>query len=144
MKNIVFLLVDSLSQTRLEKEDGKNLMPFVFGKEKEMHYYSNMFSQGPYTEAGTKSLFCGTNVLNSYGYLLRFNRSSSFITSIFKDKGFETYNINYPTALMPVSKALDTDHIFHNSYFMYDVLYEQSLFTKDVDEFYKTRLFYGV
>lgn len=125
MKNVIFIIVDSLSEDRIEEISISKLMPFTSSLSKKTTYYKNFFSQGPYTEAGTKSLLCGSNSLESYGYLFRFDKSENFITKTFKTFGYKTHNLIYPTCLLSNWIINTNDVIYHTSHFMFNVLWDQ-------------------
>ena len=59
-KNLIFLVIDSVDQQRLEGSRRRHSpAPFLHELRKNAIWTSYMFSQGPYTEAALTSLLCG-------------------------------------------------------------------------------------
>lgn len=127
-KNVVFIIVDSLCQDNIGVGySGESTTPFLDSIEDRSICASNVYSQGPYTEAGTKSLLCGEDTLSSGGYLLRYANADSFITDVFKENGYETYCYMYPNALLSPKSLECTDHMLYTSGFDFDVIWKQKL-----------------
>lgn len=127
-KNVVFIIIDSLCQDNVGVGySGKTTTPFLDSIEKNSIVATNVYSQGPYTEAGTKSLLCGEDTLSSGGYLLRYANSKSFITDVFKENGYETYCYMYPNALLSPKSLKLTDHMIYTSGFDLKVIWKQKL-----------------
>lgn len=127
-KNVIFVIVDSLCQDNVGiGYSGITTTPFLDSIKKDGIYATNVFSQGPYTEAGTKSLLCGEDTLSSGGYLLRYANADSFITDVFKENGYETFCYMYPNALLSPKSLDSTDHMFYTSGFDFEVIWKQKL-----------------
>lgn len=126
MKDIVFLVVDSLMSDRVfSKEYGKSTTPFLDSIRNECIFANNVYAQGPFTEAGTKGLLTGRDTLEDEGYFLRYHKSKTFITNIFKDVGFETYSLIYPTCLYSNWIFDKIDKVYYTSGMLFDVFWEQ-------------------
>lgn len=116
MNNILFIIVDSLSYERLyNRGNNKNLTPFLSSIEDKCITATNLYSQGPYTEAGTKGLLCCCDTLDNGGYFCRYDSQEKFITDFFKEVGYETYNINPPTYLLSKRTIDNIDHMLYTS-----------------------------
>ena len=126
MNNIVFIIVDSLSYDRMYlREKNEILIPFLSENMNKFISATNLYSQGPYTEAGTKGLLCCCDTLDNGGYFLRYDSQEKFITDIFKDAGYETYNINPPTYLLSKRTLDNIDHVLYTSGFDCRFLWSQ-------------------
>lgn len=127
-KDVVFLIIDSLCQHNVGTGfSGETVTPFLDSIRNECIVCSKAYSQGPYTEAGTKSLLCGEDTLSSGGYLLRYANSPTFITDEFYDNGYETFCYMYPTALLSTDTLAKTDHMIYTSGFDFPVIWKQKL-----------------
>lgn len=125
-KDVVFLVVDSLmADCVFSKKYGESLTPNLDKIKKNCFFNKNIFSQGPYTEAGTRGLLTGENTLENEGYFLRYHKANTFITSIFKDYGYETYSLIYPTTLYSDWIFTKIDHVIYTSELIYDVFWSQ-------------------
>lgn len=126
LSNIIFIIVDSLSYERIyNRNDGELLIPFLSSIKDECILATNLYSQGPYTEAGTKGLLCSCDTLDHGGYFLRYDTEEKFITDIFKEAGYETYNINAPSYLLSKRTLNNIDHIIYTSGFDCRFLWSQ-------------------
>lgn len=128
MKNVVFIVVDSLCYDYIGKQyNAKSTTPFLDSIIPSSVFATNCYSQGPYTEAGTKALLCGTDALDDKGYLFRFEKSKYYITDYFRERGFETFGLLYPTCVLSDRTLKNIDHMLYTSGFMFDVLWSQKL-----------------
>ena len=127
-KNVIFIIVDSLCQDNVGiGYSGITTTPFLDSIVDTGIYATNVYSQGPFTEAGTKSLLCGEDTLSNGGYLLRYANADSFITDVFKENGYETYCYMYPNALLSQKSLKCTDHMLYTSGFDFEVIWKQKL-----------------
>lgn len=125
-KNIVFLVVDSLMSDRMfSNEYGLSTTPFLDSIKNQCVIARNVYAQGPFTEAGTKGLLTGRDTLDDEGYFLRYHKSKTFITNIFKDAGYQTHSLIYPTCLYSDWIFDKLDGIYYTSEMLYDVFWEQ-------------------
>lgn len=127
MSNVLFIIADSLSFDRIEKyRHQKNcLTPFLNSIEGQCITAEHLYSQGPYTEAGTKGLLCCCDTLDNGGYFCRYDTQERFITDIFKDWGYETYNINAPSYLLSKRTLSNIDHMIYTSGIDFRFLWSQ-------------------
>lgn len=142
MKDIVFLVIDSWMEDHVfTSNHGASLTPFLDSIRDECIFATNVYAQGPFTEAGTKGLLTGRDTLDEEGYFLRYHKAKTFITNIFKDAGYETYSLIYPTCLYSDWILEKLDHVFYTSGMIFDVFWEQK-FVHYID-FYKSGKFDG-
>ena len=92
-KNVIFLVIDSLIYDKIgNKKYGDSPSPFLDSLKRKSLWCTNMYSQGPYTEAGNKALVSGDNSLNRGGYMHNLNDCVKIYIEAFKDAGYETYD----------------------------------------------------
>ena len=113
MKNQVLFIIDSLNYEHV-KHSKINLMPFLSELEKKGISCSNMYSQAPYTEAAVMNIYCGQNVLDNDGYLLRFKNAPLTIFEAMKNKNFKTFYNSFQPQCYPSSLRRGVDHIYYN------------------------------
>ena len=126
IKNLLFIIVDSMSYDRIYSSDAvSDLTPFLNSIKSDSLFFTNLFSQGPYTEAGTKGLLCSCDTLDNGGYYLRYDSQPKFITDFFKDCGFITYNVNSPWYLLSKRTLNNIDYNYYTSCFDCRFLWSQ-------------------
>ncbi|MEG1142255.1 MAG: sulfatase-like hydrolase/transferase, partial [Clostridia bacterium] len=109
------MTIDSFDYNYIKKANNfSRLMPFLYNFKNKCLYANNLFSEGPYTEAGIKSLLTGKNTLENNGYFLRLGNEKSNVFEYFKDAGYQI-----------------------NASFMADDMYSNSIISK-MDHFYFT------
>ena len=93
MKNVIMLLIDSFSYDICgDIRYGKSATEFLDSIKEKCLFAKNLYSQGPYTEAGLKALLCSCNTMDNGGYLQRFGNVDSFFLNPFKEKGYEIFH----------------------------------------------------
>lgn len=129
MKNIVItIIIDSFTNTAFSNDlDFQNICPFMYHLSKTKYYYENMFSQGPFTEAGIKSLMSGKDVLDDENYIFRLNKSPQNVFKYFKEKGYENTVLFYPTNLFSKEILKNIDNKVYTSCFWYEGIYNNKL-----------------
>ena len=120
-KNVIFLVIDSLIYDKIgNTKYGNSPSPFLDSLKNKSLWCTNMYSQGPYTEAGNKALVSGDNSLNRGGYMHNLNDCVKIYIEEFKDAGYETYDFILPYYLY-CKRLLDKiDHQFFTSGFVTD------------------------
>lgn len=113
MKNILLFVVDSLNYSHIKKSD-LDLMPFLEELKKDAVYCENMYSQAPYTEAALMGLYCGQDVLENGGYMLRFKDAPTAIFDAMQQKGYLTFCNFYEPQCHPSSVRRGVDHLYNN------------------------------
>ncbi|HBR31107.1 MAG TPA: hypothetical protein DD733_03375 [Clostridiales bacterium] len=79
-----------------------------------------MYSQGPYTDAATKSLYTGRNTLDNFGYYFKLNTSPSNHFEVFHNHGYETIGLYYPYYLIGKTIKKSIDKTYYTSKFLYN------------------------
>lgn len=128
MNDVIFLVIDSLMADKVFAKNGSvSITPFLDKIRSESIVATNLYSQGPFTEAGTKGLLTATDTLDDEGYYLRYDKSKLFLTGIFHDLGYESYSLIYPTCLYSKWILDKLDGIYYTSGLMFDVFWSQKL-----------------
>lgn len=91
-KNIIVLVVDSLSYECLCGVYKEVKAPFLNKLASENFIATKMYSEAPYTEAAVGGLMAGQHTLDYGGYLRGFNDSPINIFEVFKRNGYKVYN----------------------------------------------------
>lgn len=124
MNNVISILVDSVDWNCISnKRTRVSLTPFIDMLSHESIVANNLYSQGPYTDAATKSLYTGMNCLDDFGYFFKLNTSSSTHFNVFHNNGFETYGLYYPYYLLGKSIRQSIDHRYFTSGFLFESEY---------------------
>jgi len=88
MKNVLFLLIDSLSQWYIEKLQKTD---FFKKLKNNSYYFSNLYSGAPFTQGAYKTLIYGEDNLQGYGYLSELYNENISIYEAFKRQGYLFY-----------------------------------------------------
>lgn len=91
-KNIIVLVVDSLSYECMCGTYKDLKAPFLNKLAKDNFFATKMYSEAPYTEAAVGGLMAGQHTLDYGGYLRGFNDSPVNIFEVFKKNGYKVYN----------------------------------------------------
>lgn len=113
MKNFLLFVVDSLNYSHIKKAD-LNLMPFLEKLKKDAVYCDNMYSQAPYTEAALMGLYCGQDVLENGGYILRFQDAPQTVFDTMQQKGYITFCNFYEPQCHPSSLRRGVNCLYNN------------------------------
>ena len=112
-KNILLYVVDSLNYSHIKNSD-LNLMPFLEELKKDAVYCENMYSQAPYTEAALMNLYCGQDVLENGGYMLRFKDTPNTIFDAMRQNGYITFCNFYEPQCYPSSLRRGIDYLYYS------------------------------
>ena len=112
-KNILLYVVDSLNYSHIKNSD-LNLMPFLEELKKNAVYCENMYSQAPYTEAALMNLYCGQDVLENGGYMLRFKDTPNTIFDAMRQNGYITFCNFYEPQCYPSSLRRGIDYLYYS------------------------------
>ncbi len=112
-KNILLFIIDSLNYSHVKQSDIE-LMPFLNELKKTGISCENMYSQAPYTEAAVMNLYCGQDVLDNGGYILRFKNAKKTIFEVMKEHGYKTYYNSYQPQCHPSSVRRGIDDLYYN------------------------------
>lgn len=95
--NVISILIDSVSWDCIGNHRTKvSVTPFLDSLKKESVTASRLYSQGPYTDAATKSLYTGRDCLDDFAYYSKLNSATSNHFKVFYENGYETYGFYYP------------------------------------------------
>lgn len=120
-KNVIFLVIDSLIYDKIgSTKYGASPSPFLDSLKEKTLWCTNLYSQGPYTEAGNRALVSGDNTLNRGGYMHNLNDCAKAYIEVFKDSGYETYDFILPYYLYCTRLLDKIDHQFFTSGFVTD------------------------
>lgn len=90
MKNIICLVIDSLGMSFLEQMPNRERM-FLQKTAENGFLFSDVYSQGPYTEAAVMGLQCGQRTLDYNGYMHRLADTPLTIFEAFQEHGYRTF-----------------------------------------------------
>ena len=91
--------------------------PYLDSLKKEGLWTTNLYSQGPYTDAATRGLYTGRNVLDDFGYFFKLNSSPITHYRAFKNAGYETIGYYYPYYMMGKNVTKDIDKLYYKTGF---------------------------
>ena len=118
-KNLIFLVIDSVDQQRLEGSRRRHSpAPFLHELRKNAIWTSYMFSQGPYTEAALTSLLCGNDLLDGGGYLQRIKYKHT-VLEVFRQNGYETFVNHFAPQVYPSAMFAGANPMYHQSYYVF-------------------------
>ena len=118
--NVISILVDSVSWDCTSTHRTKvSVTPFLDSLKKESLTASKLYSQGPYTDAATKSLYTGRNCLDDFAYFSKLNSSPTNHYKVFHQNGYETYGFYYPYYMVGSEIKKYIDHSYYTSKFAF-------------------------
>lgn len=103
-------------------------MPFLNRLKEDGVSFENMYSQAPYTEAATMSIYCGQDVLNNGGYIRRFKDAPKTVFEAFREKGYTTYYNYFQPQCYPSSLRRGIDFPFYDVGFDLNALWSYRLY----------------
>lgn len=112
MKNVIMLVLDSFSF--FEYDYSTENTPFLHSLENKSIFATNLFSQGPHTEVGSRGLICGCNTLDFGGSSRFFSKTKNTVFDIFLKEKYDVNYIGHPAIY--VSKELRHHYNFHQYY----------------------------
>lgn len=126
MKNVIFLVIDSLNYSHVLETKGK-LMPFLDELEKKYVSCEDMYSQAPYTEAAVMGIYCGQNVLDNGGYIERYNKCPKTIFEAYRENGYDVYYNSFQPQVFPSSLRRGITDLFCNVGYDFGALWHYRL-----------------
>lgn len=118
--NVISILVDSVAWDCISTHRTKtSVTPFLDSLAEECITASKLYSQGPYTDAATKSLYTGRNCLDDFAYYSKLNSSPTNHFKVFHDNGYETYGFYYPYYMIGSDIKKYIDHSYYTSKFAF-------------------------
>lgn len=127
-KNVILIVLDSFTYSKIGTQSyGPTTTPFLDElKEKTIHT-TNLYSQGPYTEAAIMSLFSGSDSLNEGGYLHNLNTKKNHYIDVFHKNGYELFNVFYPYFMYSKDTLSKIHYQVFNTDFIFDSVYNNRL-----------------
>lgn len=90
-KNVIHIILDAYCAENINRKIGdKEVTPFLNKLISEGVYFSNLYSQAPYTEAAQVTLLGGKNTLEDGGYLFGNATVENIYLSEYQKKGYHT------------------------------------------------------
>lgn len=127
MKNVVFIIVDSLNYTRLQQRKFQDT-PFMLACENSEGSFSNVFSEAPYTEAALMAIMAGQDTLSNGGYLRCFRDVPQTLMECIQSHGIETfYNACNPN-VYPSVMSRGVDWLYYNNVYEFNALWSYRLY----------------
>ncbi len=91
MKNVVMLVIDALSYWYIQEYQKYYKNSFFHELEKSTYCTTQMYSSGPFTEAGLQGLFASQYPLDNQNYMAYFRHSNKTLLEVFCENGYQTY-----------------------------------------------------
>ena len=118
--NVISVLLDSVAWDAISTHRTKiSVTPFLDSLAKESITATNLYSQGPYTDAATKSLYTGRNCLDDFAYYSKLNSSPTNHFKVFHENGYETFGFYYPYYMIGSGIKKYIDHSIYTSKFAF-------------------------
>lgn len=128
MKNVFFIVVDSFVADKFgDTRNSNSPTPFLDELKKKSLYCSNMYSQGPYTEAGSKSLLTGYDSLDYGGYMHNIHNAKSSYLDVFKNAGYKIVDFFLPYYMYSTREFDAIDQTYLTSDFSFDSVWTYRL-----------------
>lgn len=147
MKNVIFLVIDSLGFEYLNSDFAKSVSaPFLNKLREDYLSVEQMYSQAPFTEAAVMGLCCGQKTLDHNGYLRRIQDAENNLFEVFHKNGYTVFNnsiqpycmtkclfqgIDYPY----ITEFINVDGIKSYRLNHYSALYASNSLTQDDYDF---------
>lgn len=122
-KNIIFLVIDSLSYERVEREE---TTPFLKRLAREEISVEGMYSEAPFTEAALMGLICGQPTMDRGGYMMRYRDVPETFLETFSKAGYEVLQFLQPH-IYPTSLERNLPHSYYNVGFDFAALWSYRL-----------------
>lgn len=121
MYHVISIVVDSLRQDYCRTNICKiTPTPFIDSLAKESITALQLYSPGPFTDTGTRSLFSGRDCLSDYSFYFKYSTNEDNHYSVFKKNGYETIGLYYPYYICGKAIYENVDNLFYTSAFMFD------------------------
>jgi membrane-anchored protein YejM (alkaline phosphatase superfamily) len=134
-KNVYLLILDSFIFDKIGKQEyGPSATPFLDELKSKTINTTNMYSHGPFTEAGATPLLSGNALLNEGGYMHNLNTKKNHFIDVFKKNGYELFDVFHPFFMYSDKTLNKIDHQYFSSGFIFD-----SVFSNRLDYFISLR-----
>lgn len=128
MKNVFFIVIDSFLYNKIGNcSYGNSPTPFLDEIKKQSLFVSNLYSQGPYTEAGNKALLTGSDSLIHGGYMHNLNQSRDIYLDVFKKNGYFIIEYFLPYYLYSNKDFENIDIQYFTSDFIFNSVWSNRL-----------------
>ena len=128
MKNVFFIVIDSFFTDKLgDTRSSNSPTPFLDELRKKSLYCSNMYSQGPYTEAGSKALLTGYDSLNYGGYMHNIHGAKTTYLDVFKHAGYNIVDFFLPYYMYSTKEFENIDQSYFITDFSFDSVWTYRL-----------------
>lgn len=128
MKNVIFVTIDSFLFSKIgNTKYGLSPTPFLDKLIKRSVFIKNLYSQGPYTEAGNKALLTGSDSLMHGGYMHNLNESDDIYLDVFKENGYYTVEFLIPYYLYSSKHFKTIDKQYFTSDFVFNSVWSNRL-----------------
>lgn len=128
MKNVFFIVVDSFIADKIgNTKCGNSPTPFLDKISKKSLVCTNMYSQGPHTEAGSRALLTGFDSMDFGGYMHNLYEAKNTYLDVFKNAGYNIFDFFLPYYMYSTREFNNVDHTYFTSDFLYDSVWEHRL-----------------
>lgn len=128
MKNVIFIVIDSFLFEKVGNcRFGQSPTPFLDSIKDCAVFVTNLYSQGPYTEAGNKALLTGADSLLHGGYMHNLNQSKDIYLEVFKRSGYHTVEYFLPYYLYSNKDFKNIDKQYFTSDFIFNSVWSNRL-----------------
>lgn len=128
MKNVVFIVVDSFLYSKIGNTNyGPSPTPFLDTLIPKSVFVKNLYSQGPYTEAGNRALLTGTDSLTHGGYMHNLNEARDIYLDVFKKNGYHNIEFFLPYYLYSKQHFKSIDKQLFTSDFVFNSVWSNRL-----------------
>ena len=122
--NIFTLVVDALSFSYMQ--DKYHTMPFITGLMEKSHSCTNVYSQGPYTEAALTPFYTGADNLDLGGNFYRGNAAEQTVFEAVSNQGYRVLSYTQPLIFPAAMHRGINEERYGVSYF-FSALYDYRL-----------------
>lgn len=127
-KNVFFIVVDSFIADKVGNDKSSiSPTPFLDELKKKSLYCSNMYSQGPHTEAGCKALLTGFDSMDYGGYMHNLHEAPTTYLNVFKQEGYTIFDYFLPYYLYSTKEFENIDYQYFTSDFLFESVWEHRL-----------------
>jgi len=127
-KNVYILILDSFIYDKIGKQEYVNTTtPFLDELKNKCINTTNMYSHGPFTEAGAIPLLSGNDLLNEGGYMHNLNTKKNHFIDVFKENDYELFDTFHPYFMYSDETLNKIDHQYFSSGFIFNSVFSNRL-----------------
>jgi hypothetical protein len=127
-KNVYILILDSFIYDKIGKQEyGPTTTPFLDEMKSKTINTTNLYSHGPFTEAGATPLLTGNDLLNEGGYMHNMNTKKNHYIDVFKENGYELFDVFHPYFMYSDKILNKIDHQYFSSDFIFNSVFANRL-----------------